>query len=346
MPPTEGDRLPADFESQVIADVAAFFGSHVPGRVTSTTRIRNPYSDVYRIAIKLGEQFECVYVKLPHHTAANHGSLKRRLKTEFEVMRTLSERWHDNTRHGVIEPIAYYPEIPAIVTREALGRQLRERYRTSARIVGLPGPRKNLFQSVSHCGKWLKEFQLATVVDRRPFDIDELLTYCEIRIKLLISDADAGVSNDLAGKLIKTAEKISQTTLAQATLVSGRHNDFASHNVISSGSSIHVIDFSMFDYGATAYDPCNFWLELEMLKYDWTYSRDVLSALQERFMSAYGEITPNDPVFMLARVRYSLNRLLTALSDRSGWRPDARYRRRAAEVSRDWLLNFANRGEQ
>lgn len=334
--------LPFDLAPVIENDVQRFMGLAERPHITATERIANPYSDVYRITLASPAGTRCAYLKVPHHTTQNEAVLKTRLKTEYEVMHTLANRWAADSQFGVIEPIAFYPEQPALLTNEATGRPLRARYRTTARLVGLAAPRKELIEGVRGCGQWLSAFQQATACGTAPFDVDSLIAYCEVRIRLLLEDATSGFSPDLAEKLMEQLHFFhSKPHLAQ-TLVCGRHNDFASHNIISNETTIRVIDFSMYDQGSAAYDLCNFWLELEMLKYDWTYSRDFLSELQRAFLEGFDDVDLGAPAFALARVRYSLNRLLTALSDRGRWRPDTRYRRRAAEVSLDWLRAFSN----
>lgn len=338
------DLLPPGILESVQKDVAAFFGTDEKLQTVRIFAIKNPYSDVFQITFNIGSTTSCVYLKVPHITSANEDKLQDRLRTEFEVMRSLAARWSENGPYGVVTPIAFYPDIPAIVTLEAVGRPLRERYRTTGRRIGLPAPRSALKECVRRCGLWLREFQRLTASGHCRFDTEELLAYSDVRIDLLTKDTCSGFSVVLGKQLIATIQTIADNELAM-TPIAGRHNDFASHNIVSCGSDIRVIDFSMFDHGATAYDPCNFWLDLEMLKYDWTYSRAFLNELQFLFLEGYGGIRADNAAFSLARVRYSLNRLLTALSGSHGWRPDARYRRRAAEVSYDWLAHFAKHGK-
>jgi len=341
---TQCDPIAPEILASVESDVATSFGTVHDVQTLRVFAIRNPYSDVFQIRLQIGKTTGCAYLKVPHVTPANQDKLQGRMRTEFEVMRTLTSKWSTNGPYGVVAPIAFYPDIPAIVTLEALGRPLRERYRTTARRFGLSAPRSELKECVRHCGLWLREFQQLTSARVAPFDTEELLAYSEVRIELLAKDPHSGFSDALGKQLVATVRTIADSELA-ATTTAGRHNDFASHNIVSSGSGVRVIDFSMFDRGATAYDPCNFWLELEMLKYDWTYSRRFLDELQSVFLDSYGNIDPGDAAFSVARVRYSLNRLLTALGASGGWRPDARYRRRAAEVSYDWLVHFAKHGK-
>lgn len=334
--------LPFDLAQVAEDDLQRFLSISVRPRLIATTRILNPYSDVYRLVFSTPTGRACAYLKTPHHTPENEAALKRRLATEYRVMDTLAKRWETCDGFGVVEPIAFYPDIPALLTKEALGRPLRERYRTTARRLGRGSSQRELIECVRRCGEWLNEFQQETREGIAPFDVKELLDYCEIRFRLLLQDASSGFSPELAKRITSRVNETALRELANGVVITGRHNDFASHNIISQDGTIRVIDFSMYDTGAAAYDICNFWLELEMLKYDWTYSRPFLSQLQCEFLAGIEEIRPPAPAFRLARVRYSLNRLLTALGNRGVWRPDARYRRRAAEVSLDWLRSFAD----
>lgn len=339
-PATPG--LPVDLSSLIESDLQHFLAVSRRPKLVGTTRIPNPYSDVYQLVFSTPTGRACAYLKIPHHTPENEAALRRRLATEYKVMDTLARRWKTCADFGVVEPIAFYPDIPALLTKEALGRPLRERYRTTARRLGRGSSKRELIECVSRCGEWLSEFQQETRVGIASFDVKELLDYCVIRFKLLLQDASSGFSPELAKRIAYRVNETALGELANGVVITGRHNDFASHNIISQDGTIRVIDFSMYDTGAAAYDVCNFWLELEMLKYDWTYSRPFLSQLQCEFLAGLEEIQPLAPAFRLARVRYSLNRLLTALGNRGAWRPDARYRRRAAEVSLDWLRSFAD----
>ncbi|MCA9130588.1 MAG: hypothetical protein KDB22_26045 [Planctomycetales bacterium] len=288
----------------------------------------------------MGANTELVYAKLPHSNTKNLSIHQRRLGSEFDTMKLLAKKWRSDSPYGVIEPLAFYPDLPAIVTCAAPGYPLRYEYRSAARLLGFPRHRRKLLECVSHCGVWLREFQDATVIGRGPFDVDELLSYCNPRIEMLLESEATEFSKHLAESLTSSVRQLGESLSSEGVLITGRHNDFASHNVVSKDGSIRVIDFSMFDSGAAAFDLCNFWFELEMLKCDWTYSNSFLSRLQQRFLAAYGTPKPKEPDFSLARVRYTLNRLLTALNACQTSRADARYRQRVVGVSYDWLQNF------
>lgn len=335
-------KIESQLTERMVADAGVFFGASAPAGLIKSRVLANPYSTVLVVDLDVAGSRRVLYAKVPNVSESNRAVLHARLKSEFDVMKAFSMHPHD-ARYGVATPFAYYPDFPAVVTLGAEGRPLRESLRLGARRIFTPALRRMLLEHAVSCGQWLHEFQGATSRGTACFDVDELLSYCRIRLDLLLEEPVPGFSADLADGIIESVLKVSASLDCARNQLVGRHNDFASHNIITDDRSMRVIDFSMYDLGSFAYDPCNFWLELEMLKYDWTYSRPFLTRLQESFLQAYGAIRPDDAAFKLARVRYALNRLLTAVSASRGWRPDARYRRRAAEVSHEWLLAFAQR---
>jgi hypothetical protein len=162
-----------------------------------------------------------------------------------------------------------------------------------------------------------------------------------VLVDRLVSNEKIEFPKGLSERIVQTIHALGQSISAQGVQVVGRHNDFASHNILAGNGKVWIIDFSMFDYGASIYDPCNFWLDIEALKLDPTYSGTFLEALQERFMVAYGGMSMDDPAFMLARCRYTLNRLVTSLDRTKGWSARAIYRRRIVRDSLNWLKCFA-----
>lgn len=311
-----------------------------------TSEIASPYSDICIVSVRKGTHKSSYFVKTPKVDASNASLVSARLRSEYEIMALLSNAQSEGSPIGVATPYAFYDQFPTIVTLAAKGTPLRNWYRGNARLVSLPRRRGVLDLYMRLCGAWLKDFQSKTSCEPAKFDVWELLDYCSIRLKMLTEGPAPYVSSSLSNRIVSAVQTTAASSRPLVTAISGRHNDFASHNIIAHKGQIRVIDFSMFDHGSTAYDPCNFWLELEMLKCDWTYSAPLLSRMQAQFLQSYGAIQPHDPAFHLARVRYSLNRLLTAIGDENLTRLDTIYRRRSALLSYNWLVWFAEKYAQ
>lgn len=335
------DRVPDSLAEDLKKDAVRIFGFEAEPSVEHKKSFLNPYSDVHVFEISRDEFRRRVYVKIPRSEFDDLSVLKKRLIAEFRIMQKLNVLELDAQSYGVGIPFGYYPEYPAIATLEAGRKTLRMHYRMYARRFALSAARENLTREVANCGAWLRKFQELTSRETAAFDIGALVIYCEVRLKRLLKQNKIHFPETLAHDIVRTIHYYGGCTRADGNRIVGRHNDFAGHNILVDEGKVWVIDFSMFDHGPSAYDPCNFWLELEMLKHDPTYSSSFLSALQERFLVSYGSLSPEDAAFRLARCRYTLNRIVSSLDAMQGWRPDALYRRRVVREGMLWLKGFA-----
>lgn len=335
------NKIPEGLTANLQRDAVRIFGLHPAPSIVHKKTIQNPYSDVHVFEISQDEFKRRVYVKLPHSEFQGPEILKTRLISEFGIMQRLNVLGLNTREYGVGVPFGYYPEYPAIATLEAANKTLRMRYRTRARLLVPSAVRDSVTQEVANCGLWLRKFQEVTAKEAATFDIDELVIYSQVRLKRLLSHSKIDFPNHLAEGVVQGIYGLGGSIQPGEGRIVGRHNDFAGHNILVDDQKVWVIDFSMFDHGPSAYDPCNFWLELEMLKLDPTYSTPFLGDLQKQFLASYGLISPDSPEFRLARCRYTLNRLVTSLGDMEGWKPDSFYRRRVVHRCLNWLEGFA-----
>lgn len=338
-PPDTTRALPAGLAERLIADAPAVLGFHGSAEIRQVSGQTNPYSDVFRAELACGRDRALVFIKLPRRGQGNEAILDARLAAEHRILGQLFARFGDAGPTGVVRPFAYYPELLAIVTVAAEGDTLRRHVSRHARRV--PFSRSGrLTESVELCGAWLREFHDATRQGAARFDVAELLEYCEVRLIMLTGRTAFG--GHLSDRLLQRIRTNAAAVAAKDNIVAGRHNDFAGHNIIVGDKGIRVLDFSMFDYGSTCFDVCNFWNELEMLRLDPTYSPRLIGALQEAFLKSYGAMSPAHPLFALVRCRYVLNRLLTVLDQHGGGPFSILDRRRIAHRCRSWLNAFAH----
>lgn len=342
MPVTQSQSvMPEGLIKALRRDAVSMFGLPAVPTIVLRKTIRNPYSQVHVADITQNQFHRRVYVKIPHSEIHGMTLLKERLISEYEIMQKLRD--HDSNRkgYGVAIPFGFYPEYPAYATLEAARDTLRMHYHARARVLVPSFLRSSVMEEVSNCGKWLREFQENTLKGPAPFDVRELATYSDVRLQRLLRQNQIEFSSGLAEGVLQAIHDLGSRIDPGENRISGRHNDFASHNILAEAGRVWVIDFSMFDYGSSAYDSCNFWFDLEMLKLDPTYSGQFLSDLQARFLVSYGLMTPESPAFNLARCRYTLNRLVTSLDGSKGWQPGSLYRRNVVRVSLKWLQSLA-----
>lgn len=306
--------------------------------------LRNPYSDVHIVRIDPGNLNVQVYIKIPHAGPSSLHLMQTRLAAEFGIMQQLHSKTSAATDGScpVATPLGYYPEHLALATLKAASQTLRQHYRSAARLVYNRRSRELLLRETVNCGVWLKKFQQYTACGTSAFDDKQLIAYVQIRLDRLMEKAGLGFSRSLAEKIVAQITSLSRSIAPETHCVAGRHNDFASHNILAEDGKIWAIDFSMYDTGSSAYDPAYFWLELEMLKIDPSYSAPFLSLLQNAFLQAYGSISIDSPAFRLARCQYSLNRILTFHSDARLPTPGTLYRRAAVKACMAWVVQFAH----
>lgn len=346
--------IPTELLNRIRSDAVGHFRLVSEPVASAAWQILNPYSKVLCIRLTSDEWSKRVFVKLPlkpidparlaHATKLENSSVRK----EFEALRALAPIAAPATSGAgacTVTPLAYYADLLALVTIEAEGRTLRAEYSRQTRLVSLPGARQSVVDRVALCGDWLRLFHASTSQGFGGFDLDELLAYNKTRLARLRKHAPAVISVDDEVGIVRAATKLAQSIPGRSLRISGRHNDFASHNIIAcSGGGIRVLDFTMFDNGGNGFDVCNFWFELEMLKCDPSYSWQLLSRLQAVFLERYGGMDPDAPEFVLARLRYSINRLLNSVTDERPSRHISPHWRLTVRRIRSWLRLFAAKG--
>jgi hypothetical protein len=339
-------KHPSEFSQELLALVSRDYSEALELSPQAELRIiktiKNPYSIVYLLEPTRKTIGPRVYVKIPFSDFQGKEILTNRLVAEFEILQTINNDLEHDANIGVAKPIGIYKIYPALATLDAGKVTLRKQYNSGARLIASSASKKKLNNTAEIAGTWLRKFQEITKKTISPFQTEELAIYCDVRIQKLKIEHNEYITHDALDRVLTGIHNLATNT-SEINYVAGRHNDFASHNIVLDENKLNVIDFSMFDYGPTSYDPCNFWLDLEALKLDSTYSTSQLNKMQEIFLASYGSISPDSAFFNLARCRYTLNRIVTYKRYANGWSPSAFYRRRVIKSCSDWLANFAEK---
>jgi hypothetical protein len=327
---------------RIAAEAARHHGLVAAPGLDAAWRIDNPYSTVWCLRFS-APSWTCRYfAKLAKGPHVNRDALRAQLVTEYEVLCRLARSSTNTADAASVEALAWFPDLPAIVTIEAPGLTLRQLYARRARRVGAAAGRADLLQRVCRAGEWLRRFQDSTAQGKGAFPIDSLVSYCNTRLQRLVQRHPGTFSPQDADRIVLRMKALAATLPAEGVALCGRHNDFASHNLIAlAAGGIRVLDFQSYDEGPSAFDPCNFWYELELLKLDPSYSADLLSEMQRSFLQAYGRIEPDAPSFRLARIRYGINRLFNELDAGHGLHRWSLRRWRCIRETRTWLTAVA-----
>lgn len=306
--------------------------------------LHNPYSETYLLEVKNQHSRLRIYVKIPHASATGANIAQKRLRTEFNIMQALhqgSKAANHDLFADVAEPLGYYPEYTALATVEAGAHTLRQHYRSTARLIYSRPSRELLLAEVKNAGIWLQKFQQNTFRGTGAFDAEQLIAYIKIRLALLVKIKNINFSPLLANSVIAQIDKLAKKIDPATHPIAGRHNDFASHNIIANQGKIRIIDFSMYDTGSTAYDPTYFWMDLEMLKSDPSYCSRFLSELQAVFLTHHGGIDSHSVAFQLVRCQYSINRILTLHQKLILPTPHNIYKKSVVTSCLSWIKEFS-----
>lgn len=345
MPKPLKNTICSDLIACIQWDAAQLLGSPEAAAIKHVKTLHNPYSETYLLEAQNKQSPLRIYVKIPHTSAAGAHIAKKRLLTEFNVMQALHQG-SKAAKHGlfadVAQPLGYYPEYMALATVEAGTHTLRQHYRSAARLIYNGHSRELLLAEVKNAGTWLQKFQQHTLNGTGAFDATQFISYIKIRLEFLAQVQGINFSSTLANNVIAQVEKISGKIDPATHQIAGRHNDFASHNIIANQGKVRIIDFSMYDIGSSAYDPTYFWMDLEMLKLDPSYSRRFLSELQTEFLAHYGSISSDSLAFQLVRCQYSINRILTLHQNSMLPTPHNMYKKSVVTSCLSWIKKFAS----
>jgi hypothetical protein len=334
--------LPPGLVDRIAGDAAAYFGLEVLPRARAAWMIDNPYSKVLCLELTQDQWTRRFFAKLPRAPVTPTSTLPAMMRKEYELLKLLDSHGPSAQNAGTVQALAFYPDVPSVVTVEAVGRTLRKEYSLKARVGATRYAQASLLHHAELCGHWLSDFHTRMTVSHDRFDVDDVLSYCRIRLTKLRESHPSLLSEGGQNAIEEAVRRLSRQMDSDSLRVSGRHNDFASHNIIAChDGGIRVLDFMAYDEGANAFDVCNFWFDLETLKYDPTYSTSVLTAMQGVFLKAYGEVHPDQPDFRLAQLRYSVNRLLNELGRTSPWRLISPRWHLHIRATRRWLRDFA-----
>ena len=315
-----------------------------PPSLCGAWRIDNPYSTVWCLRLCADGWSRRYFVKQSRVRRVDSSGLARQFQREHAMLSRLENARLPCDAARAVTPLAFYPDIPALATVAAEGTTLRRAYARDARRWSAAEGGRRLCRLAELAGAWLAAFQDHTLAGIAAFPADELLHYLRVRLERLKSRGTPLMQQALDALEDGVRRRASRLDGGGVTLCA-RHNDFASHNlIVVDGPGLRVLDFQACDTGAAAFDPCNFWLELELLKLDPSYSAPLLAKMQHAFLAGYGRIQPDDPAFELARLRYTVNRLLNELGDprrlrRLSWRW-----RRTVGSTTSWLQQFGAAG--
>jgi len=255
--------------------------------------LTRPYSTVYRLQLVVRDALlpRFIYAKILAPGTKFQVDAEKyltRLETEFNAGRRLHAAFYREKEFATIKPMAYYPELLAIVSEEAPGESLAA---VIAREGKLWPVAEKLEQLARHCrraGQALAAMQKATAEVSR-FDPSKLLEYIDVRLQRLLESKQTPLSPADRQQIIKFLELAIPTIPSGQLGLCGTHGDYAPFNLLAAPEKITVVDFTMFKLGSVYNDLTYFYHRLEGYLHKPTYRSQTIRRLQDEFLRGYVE---------------------------------------------------------
>jgi Ser/Thr protein kinase RdoA (MazF antagonist) len=171
---------------------------------------------------------------------------------------------------------------------------------------------------------WLRRFHLLPAPPGSSYDADQLVTYCDHRLRL-ISDGHAfGLDRPFLASISARVRALIRAIPPGDLQVVGCHYDFRPGNIVTDGRCLVVLDFGGYAPGPRLYDVLKFLTRVDSLASANPGARPFVRGLKDAFTGGYGQ--PVDFGAPLARLLLTAN-LLDQLSDLAEARPRTPIRR-------------------
>lgn len=253
-----------------------------------------PYSNVYRLRLKERQTPRFIYVKIlapRSKSLADPEKHLTRLATEFATGRDLAAAFRDEQEIAIIKPLAYYPELLAMVSEEAPGESLAALINRDGKLWPAAGKLEQLAKHCRRAGKALAAIQQATAVEASRFDPVELLEYIDARLQRLLESRQTPFSSADHRQITKFLQS-ALAAIPKAQLgLAGAHSDYAPFNLLATPEKITVADFTMFKRGSVYNDLTYFYHRLEGYLHKPTFRLPTIRRLQEEFLTGYAELS-------------------------------------------------------
>lgn len=279
------------------ADPATEFGE--PGaKIELLGRIDGPFSTVQRVRIQTPARSIKAYAKIlkPYQdTPEELARADRMLRREYNATSALYQALHQDAEIGAVRPIAFLPELRAIVTEEVPGRPMSELLAETSRASA------EALAVARRVGAWIRIYQ-SLVEATGTVELPERRTYLDDRLK------------QMEGRVITSSERrevlaLFDSLAAQLPTECAAvpiHADLTPTNIIvDDRGRIAVLDFTMAKMGTSYHDISHVFFHLEMLgarQRKPAMARELQRALLAGYSPALSEDTPLFQLMLLQHV--------------------------------------------
>lgn len=239
---------------------------------------------IYDIVVDFEKKSERLAAKVYRASRSGQQGARNLALLELENLTAAYETFNKKDMDGIPRPIGDFSDLGAVVSEKFVGVPLQSIIMKGALLPGYADG-GTVGVAASMAGQWLRNFHKSSADMPEPFDGAALLADLEQLCQNCKSDGleDQAIRTILTGA--KRTLDSKRTTLPSSAVL----NDFTPLNIVAGEHGISICDFAkMKKRGSSFQDVAHFLACVESLEKYPFCNRNITTAVQEKFLEAYG----------------------------------------------------------
>jgi hypothetical protein len=270
-----------------MAEGQSCFGASVE-RIEPERVVSRSFSEVLRARVVTATNESVVYCKVflsPVGDPTSTDRLRFRVEREFRETARAYHAFAGRRGFSPLEPIAVFPDLLALVTRELKGESFSALLSRTCRAWSR-GDLQEATRAAALAGEWLRTYQQAPTEPQR-LSIDELREYVDVRLRRLELEQAPGFGSGCRREILAEFEACASRLESADLDAVSVHADFCPENILVHHGVLSVIDFAMAKRGLRCLDLSHLLMHLELRRRP-TWNRRALAAVRRSSLEGYG----------------------------------------------------------
>ena len=243
-----------------------------------------------------------------------------RMARDAAAAATLAAILRGRDELGVVCPEAFYEDLGVTVSPAIDAPSFVELAARRGRWWSGTGGAREVADTATRTGRWLRAVQDATPVPGGRFDVRAFVDYVQVRLdRLGQAPPPQGIATGLAVRVREALERHLAHVPAEYLGLAAAHGDFSLSNVLCEPARVVALDFTEYQEASTVLDPTRFLHQVEMMGLSPGYSTGTLDLVARAFLDGYGRPDlARHPLYVPFMVRHRVTHWLGRVKRASG----------------------------